>query len=117
MRRASLYIGMLIFGMSYLSIALLYTSSEQFECIDKRTSMPMKVSLKLRSPLMFWSDQAGTLKVSGPRLFFVKKELGSLALYSGHSKESYAGSFDRELLEIFINLPDRIFEGRCVMLR
>jgi hypothetical protein len=117
MKRSSLYIAILILGIGYLSIAVLYTSSEQFECIDKRTSMPMNIYLKLRSPLMFWSDQAGTLKVSGPRLFFVKKELGSLALYSGHSKKSYAGSFDRELLGIFINLPNRIFEGRCVMLR
>ena len=114
MRRASLFIAILILGMSYLSIALFYKSSELFECVDNRTSLPMKVYLKLRSPLIFWSDQAGTLKVSGPTLFFVKRELGSLALYSEHS---YAGSFDQELLEIFIDLPDRIFEGRCVMLR
>ena len=110
MKRSHFFTAGVLILLCYLSIAMLNKSSESFECKDKLTNSTMRVSLELVSPLMFWATQDGTLRISGARLFAVKRELGSLALYDG---KSYTGSFDKGLYEIFINLPERIFEGKC----
>ena len=110
MRRLSKLQVFLFCVIAFFALVLFYKSTTRYECKDDRTTEEIRVSIELRSPLIFWSEQSGKLTVSGMALFFVKRENKTLSLYKN---ERYAGSFNPDINEVFIDFPDKIFEGSC----
>lgn len=107
--RSLLY--MLLFVVGYFVVMFFTASETLFECsgsYDKSKSETVELRVKLfeTSPLTF--SKSGTLTVKN-RVFLVKKEGSIYALYDNGS---YRGSLN-DLLEIFIDFPDDIFEGKC----
>ena len=74
---------------------------------DKNKIINLRAYLSYPSPLFFWGN--GTLKLKGD-LLLVKKELNNYAFYRSRK---YVGSLDKDLLEIFIDFPNHIYEGQC----
>jgi len=102
-----LFLSVIFLGAGFLTAkdSLLICSGKYSS--DKNKIINLRAYLSYPSPLFFWGN--GTLQVND-ELLFVKKELNNYAFYSSGK---YAGSLDKNLLEIFIDFPNHIYEGQC----
>ena len=103
----------LISAIAYVAVGMvtkqdaLFTCSGQFDS-KKGHFVNLRVHLIHPSPLFFWSRH-GTLQTKR-HFFIVKKDSSSFVVYRSGV---IAGAFSTNLLEIFLQFPDDIFEGQC----
>lgn len=107
--RSLIYV--LLFVAGYFVVMFSTASETLFDCSgsydkSKAETAELRVKLFERSPLTF--SKSGTLTVKN-QVFLVEKEGSIYALYDNGK---YKGSLN-DLLEIFIDFPKDIFEGKC----
>jgi len=102
-----LFLSIVFFGIGILTgkDSLLICSGKYNS--NKNKIVNLRAYLSYPSLLFFWGN--GTLKLTDDVLL-VKKELNNYAFYR---TGKYAGSLDKNLLEIFIDFPNDIYEGQC----